>query len=327
MGRMLGSDPDQLDGLGDTLTRAGDRLNAIGGEVSSLLAYAGWEGGDADDFRWQWHHQLTGILRATATESHEAARLLHRNAQEQRVASGDHGDLGGGHWSLGRGTTGTDGQPGFAMPWEWIEGVMLGGGLAALPPGLLNAADGGLFGADLKKLVKQLPDTFKKWSVDDVPGFTKGFAGFAGKLGPLQILSTGVDVYALVDHVRNGDPEHEVFNSAVNVAFDAALIGLAVGAVTVGGPAIGIAALAVGGAQLAFNIYTTFDAEGALNWTQDRIADVAHAVDQTAHAISDTAAAVGGAIAGTADAVGDVAGAVGGVLSGGLDAVGEFFAF
>jgi hypothetical protein len=327
MGRMLGSDPDQLDGLGDTLNRAADRLNAIGGEVSSLLAYAGWEGGDADDFRWQWHHQLTAILRTTATQTHEAARTLHVNAQEQRVASGEHWGSGVGGPGPWPDTAGTGGQAGFRMPWNQIEAVMLAGGLAALPSSLLNAAKDGILGADLKKRVGQFPDILKKWVVNDVPGFTKGFAGVAGKLGPLQIFSTGVDIYSLVDHAANSDPEHEVFNSAVNVAFDAALIGLAIGAVTVGGPAIGVAALAVGGAQLAFNIYTSIDEEGALNWAQDRVADVAHAFDHAAHTISDTAAAVGGAIAGTADAIGDVADAVGGVVSGGLDAVGEFFAF
>jgi hypothetical protein len=325
MGRMLGSDPDQLDGLGDTLNRAGDRLNAIGGEVSSLLAYAGWEGGDADDFRWQWHHQLTAILRAAASQSHEAARVLHINAQEQRIASGDHSGWNGSHSSSG---SGTGGPPGFAVSWdEIVDDVMLVGGLAAFPLSLLSAAKDGLLGADLKRWAGQLPDTFQKWAVNDVPGFTKGFAGVVGKLGPLQILSTGIDVFSLVGDVRNSAPEHEVFNSAVDVAFDAALIGLAVGAVVVGGPAIGIAALAVGGAQLAFNIYTEFDEEGAWNWMQDRGADVSHAFDQTAHTVSDAAVAVGGAIVGTVDAIGDVADAVGGVVSGGLDAVGEFFAF
>lgn len=320
MGRMLGSDPDQLDGLGDTLTRAGDRLNAIGGEVSSLLAYAGWEGGDADDFRWQWHHQLAAILRATAAQSHEAARVLHGNAQEQRGASADHG---GGSFGPMPGTSGSGGPPGFSMPWSDIEKVMLAGGLLAYPVGLLGAAKDGFLGTNLRKLVDGLPGLVSKLAIDDVPGFETGARRLLGKIGPLSIVSTFVDGFALVDHSMNGR-EPQAFNSGVNFALGVTAIGLGIGAAVVAAPAaatvLGIGALAVGGAQLAFGIYTSFDEEGAWNWVQDRGADISNAFDHAAHEVSDTVNAVG-------SAVGEAVDVIEGVVSGGLDAVGDFLGF
>jgi hypothetical protein len=288
MGQMVGSDPDQLDSLGDLLTKASDRLNAIGGEVNSLLTYTGWEGGDAEDFRWQWHHQLTGILHATAVQSQEAARVLQVNAAEQRSASADHG---GGFPGLTPSPAWTSGTPGSdAAPW-WdpvldFAGVTLG---AFSGVGLLNKA-------------------FE--AAEKLPNYLEPFARFTGKAadlvpGPVLLALSGV-----VDGVKffGGDPgDPDTVNAGVDLGLDVIEAGLLIG--TAFCPPLAVALVTTEAVHFGFDVITAIDPT-----LPTRVAD----------GMSDF---VAGAVEDTADAIGDASEAVGGVISGGVDAVGKFLGF
>jgi hypothetical protein len=291
MGRVLGSDPDQLDGLGDTLTRAGDRLDAIGGEVSSLLAYADWEGGDADDFRWQWHHQLTAILHTTATQSHEAARVLHVNAQEQRTASGDRGFGYPGVPGYPAGPGGTPGASSGDHPIDLVLDVAGLLGAAVTSAELLDKAFGALGTPERLAKLAGLAGGVAKWvdnpASDVVSLFVDGGTFFHG----------------LAEH--SDDPK------TVNAGVDFALTGMEL-ALAAGGlvcPPLAVAAVVTKAVHFGFDALAAIDpalpsdiADGVSDFVADRVAD-------------------------TADTIGDVADVVGGVVSGGLGAVGKFFAF
>lgn len=291
MGRMLGSDPDQLDGLGDTLTRAGDRFNAIGGEVSSLLAHTGWEGGDADDFRWQWHHQLTAILRATATQSHEAARVLHINAQEQRTASADHG---GGPRVPGYSSGGDDRAAGLPQGEHLIDFLLGFGGLvgtAVAGAELLDDAFGGLgTPQQLTKLAGLAADVVR-WVDNPVADIAS------------IVIDGGTFLHGLAEHP--GDPE------TVNAGVDVALTGIELALIAGGAvcPPLAVAGLVTKAVHFGFDVVAEIDPElpsAIANGVSDFVADRANDA---------------------VDAIGDAADVVGGVMSGGVDAVGKFFGF
>lgn len=288
MGRMVGSDPDQLDSLGDLLSRSADRLNAIGGEINSLLTYTGWEGGDAEDFRWRWHHQLTGILHTTAVQSQEAARVLRVNAAEQRSVSADYG----------AGFPGLMPSPAWpsrsaeadAEPW-WDSALDFAG-----------VALGAMSGIGL------LHDAFK--AARRVPGYLEPVARFAGKVDKLLPTPVSIGLNGVVDSINffGGDPDDpETVNAGVDLGLDVIEAGLAVG--TVFCPPLGLALVATEAVHFGFDVVTAIDPT-----LPTRIAD----------GMSDF---VSDAAENTVDVVGSAAEVVGGVISGGVNAVGKFLGF
>jgi hypothetical protein len=91
---MTGADPDALDRQAHRLVTAADRLEAIRGEITTVLARTAWEGGDGDDFRHDWETVLSGRLRQAAEWLQQASSVLHGNAEQQRQASSDFGGVG-----------------------------------------------------------------------------------------------------------------------------------------------------------------------------------------------------------------------------------------
>jgi len=294
MGRMLGNDPDQLDGLGDMLTRSAERLGAIGTEVSVLLAHAGWEGGDAEEFQWQWHHQLTGILRSTAAQNHEAARVLHINAQEQRAASGDY--AGGGYHGLFPGGTGgtTNGDWSVSCA-ETASNIGLG--LIGL---LGTAAGANTLLAKAFDMVEEPPPGLKALAggVEKLERFMEKGGGVA-----LGLLSLYKDVNAFSTALACGDNRAETVNAGVDTVFDVVEVGLGVGAFVC--PPLGVAAAVVSIAHFTFDAVVEFDPE---------------LPTQIADGMTEFADNV-------ADSVGDAADAAAGVVTGGVNAVANFFGF
>lgn len=288
MGRMLGSDPDQLDGLGDTLTRSADRLNAIGGEVSSLLAYAGWEGGDADEFRWQWHHQLTGILHATAAQNHEAARVLRINAHEQRAASEGYASPG---------FPGQHGNP----PVRGGSGIPFGDGWELV--GLFST-----FITGNSVLASAFQALGAPESMKTLAGAVKGLDHFLK--GPALIFglpSMLNDAYVFGAGLGSGDSSPETVNAGVDTVFNVVELSLLAGTI-VCPPAAPVLGAVLGVTTAA---HFAFDAVVAIDPTLP---------SQIADGMSDFADSA-------VDSVGDVADAVTGVVSGGVDAVTNFFGF
>ncbi|HEX6359199.1 hypothetical protein [Actinophytocola sp.] len=277
---MLGNDPDQLDGLGDLLTRSAERLGAIGTEVSVLLAGAGWEGCDAEEFRWQWHHQLTGILHSTAAQNHEAARVLHTNAQEQRAASSDHaglfpGGFGGavpGDWSVSCAETAPD------IGWELI--------------GLL----GTVVGAN-----SLLADTFKAFGKPppQLASFAAGVKGLDNILkGPgiaLSALSLVDDMNTFATGLACGGNRADTVNAGVDTVLGVVELGLGVGALVF--PPLGAAAVVATAAHFAFDAVVAIDPE-----LPTRIAD---GMSDFADTVADS---VGDAVTGGVDAVANLFG-------------------
>jgi hypothetical protein len=295
MGRMLGSDPDQLDRLGDALARSADRLNAIGGEVSSLLAYAGWDGGDADEFHWHWHHQLTGILRATAVQNDEAARILHRNAQEQRAASADH--FGGGF----PGVWLSSGWPPPGSDFDLWSGLHPGFDFSLDLAALIGSA------ATAAELLNRTFDAMK------APAHLAGFAGLVGNVArwskrwlpaPVSVLVDGTAfVHGIFEHPN--DPK--TVNAGVDTALSVLELGLLAGGV-VCPPLLGFAV-----------------ATKAVHFGFDAIAAIDPALPtQIANGMSDF---VADKVGDAADAVGDAAEAAAGVVSGGVNSVANFLGF
>lgn len=291
MGRMLGSDPDQLDSLGDLLSKSADRLNAIGGEVNSLLTYTGWEGGDAEDFRWQWHHQLTGILHTTAVQSQEAARVLRVNAAEQRSASADYG---AGFPGLMPSPAWTSAPPGTdAEPW-WHPGLDFVLDVAGLA-GFMVA------GSEMMSMAR---DTLKG------PGLLASLAVRSGSMASKLLpggVSLGIDGAKFIDGLLGHRNDPDTVNAGVDVGLDLVEMGLLAGSVACP-PLLGF--------YVATKIvHFGFDAVTAVDPTlPTRIADGMS--DFVADTVEDTV-----------DAIGDASEAVGGVISGGVNAVGRFLGF
>ena len=296
MGRMLGNDPDQLDGLGDMLTRSAERLGAIGTEVSVLLAHAGWEGGDAEEFQWQWHHQLTGILRSTAAQNHEAARVLHINAQEQRAASGDY--AGGGYPGLFPGGTGGTANGDWSVPcaetapnigWELfgLLGTFLGANSV-----LAGAFDG-----------LGVPPELKSFATK-VQGLDKFLNKGPGLLLGLPSLYNDANTFAT--GLASGGNRAETVNAGVDTVFGVVEFGLGVAALfPLATPVVGPALAVTSAAHFAFDAVVAINPE---------------LPTQIADGMTEFADNV-------ADSVGDVADAAAGVVTGGVNTVANFFGF
>ncbi|MFI9006800.1 hypothetical protein ACIGNX_06145 [Actinosynnema sp. NPDC053489] len=103
MGQVLGSDLDQLDGLGRAFADAAERLEALRAEVGCAVAFGPWQGVDADDSRSRWD----GHLASAASALRERGGWLLVRAQQQRTAGGaaafDVRPWSGGEWLAGGG--------------------------------------------------------------------------------------------------------------------------------------------------------------------------------------------------------------------------------
>lgn len=86
-----GADSDALDALAAQMAEAAEGLDRIGVAVRSRLYNAPWQGGDADCFRQDWDGPHRVRLTSAALRLRGAAELLHRNAADQRLASGSDG--------------------------------------------------------------------------------------------------------------------------------------------------------------------------------------------------------------------------------------------
>lgn len=114
MSSMIGADPDALDRQAHRLVTAADRLEAIRGEITTVLGRTRWEGGDGDDFRHDWETVLSGRLGQAAEWLQQASSVLRGNAEQQRQASSDFGGVGSS--ALG-GVGGAGGREGGGIAW------------------------------------------------------------------------------------------------------------------------------------------------------------------------------------------------------------------
>jgi uncharacterized protein YukE len=85
--QMVGSNPDELKALADTMRRAGRRLDAMWQDLDIRLREAPWTGPNADAFRDHWQHYSRRALTNVASMLDHAAVTLARNADEQLEAS------------------------------------------------------------------------------------------------------------------------------------------------------------------------------------------------------------------------------------------------
>jgi hypothetical protein len=299
MAVMSGADADSLDDLGRRMTQAADLLDAIRHEVSAVLGRAAWEGDDAADFHGQWNHRLSGLLHTTTSATRDASTRLHRNAFEQRRASGT--DSGDPTAPLGRPGGQVGGGIGVGDVWDWAS---LTAGTVKLGVDGLKAA--GKF-ADSGFVQSMIKDRALFGLTDDAAGL-KGIVHAADKLGPLALIGAGVDGYTLGSELaRGGDWDREKTDAVVDVAFDIAE------AATIEFPP---AALVIGGAHLAFDAYEMLPD------------NVHHAIEgAVVDAAKDVVNAHVEAVKAEVHVVQDVAKATGHVVSGGVNAAKKFLGF
>ncbi|MEU0880518.1 hypothetical protein ABZ345_18095 [Lentzea sp. NPDC005914] len=88
---VIGSDPDQLDQLAATMLACADQLDGVRSELAFVLVSSPWQGGDAEEFRWQWGHQLAGLLQGASVAFREAGGRVRGDAAQQRHASANDG--------------------------------------------------------------------------------------------------------------------------------------------------------------------------------------------------------------------------------------------
>jgi uncharacterized protein YukE len=108
---MVGSNPEELVSLAQTMRRAGQRLDSTWQDIDTLLRTVAWAGPAAETFRADWGRHRRQALADTATLLERASTALVRNADEQRQASTE---AGGSDWG-GPGTQGPGG-PGTQAP-------------------------------------------------------------------------------------------------------------------------------------------------------------------------------------------------------------------
>ncbi|GAA3285387.1 hypothetical protein Dvina_31100 [Dactylosporangium vinaceum] len=293
MAVMWGADADELDDLGRRMTQAADLLDAVRHEVSAALGRAAWDGDDAADFHGQWNHRLAGLLQTTTNATRDASTRLHRNAAEQRRASGtDSGNPtaplarpGGGGGDGGWGGDGSGFGPGQA--WEW--GSLFAGTVMLGVDGLdVFKKIGAVDRFAHRPLVELLTKEHALFGLADDATGLKGVVHAADRLGPLALIGAGVDGYTLGSELaRGGDWDRKKTDAAVDVAFDIA----EAAAITVPPLALGIGAVHVG-----FDLYEKLPPnvhhaiEGAVvNAAKDVVNAHVEAVKAEVHLVQDVA--------------------------------------
>ena len=95
---MVGSNPEELVALAQTMRRAGQRLDRSWQEIDSALRTAPWSGPAAESFRGDWHQHRRRSLAEVATLLERASAALERNAADQTTTSAA---AGGSAWGGG----------------------------------------------------------------------------------------------------------------------------------------------------------------------------------------------------------------------------------
>jgi hypothetical protein len=301
MATMSGADADQLDEVGRRMTQAADHLDNIRHEVTTALGRAPWEGDDAADFQGLWNHRLAGLLQTTTAATRDASSRLHRNADQQRRASGS--------------DTGNPLAPTTRFTAAESSGVDLGG----LWDKASLAAGGIMLGKDYLehfKDVKAVDKFLRRPLVDallkerSIPGIAedatgvKGIIGDLDDIGPLALVSTAVDSYRLGSLLAQGKFNRDTLDAGVDTVLDVASV------------AFPPAAIVIDTGHLLFDGY-------------EMLPDNVHKAIEGAVASGATAvasAAVDGAKADLKVAE-DVASTAGHIVSGGVDGVKKIFGF
>lgn len=87
----IGADPEQLKALSGRVDALGRQLDRSGSLIDTTLHQTRWNGRDADEFRVMWSRQHRASIIRAATTCGQVAQLLTRQAEEQTLASDDHG--------------------------------------------------------------------------------------------------------------------------------------------------------------------------------------------------------------------------------------------
>lgn len=265
MGQMVGADIEQLNALGAEMNRQADRLDQIRGELGAGLARSTWDGVDADDFRYQWESQLSGLLCGVSEVMRDRAGVLRQNAEQQRITS----EAAGG--SLGGWSGGHSGGAGGDHP----------GGIGSLiTADRLSILLGGLWVASGIAELRAKAGIGK-----DIPALR-----VAGPVvrGALDKLTTVYDVGKFVHGLATDPGSNDTWNTGAGLGFTAAA-GIA-GAIC---PPVGIG-IAIAG--VAYSIATEINpnlTKDIANDIADAGRDVMNAVDTGTKLVGDGAKAAG----------------------------------
>jgi hypothetical protein len=263
---MVGADTEQLSALGAAMDRQADRLDQVRSELGAGLAFSTWDGVDAEDFRYQWDNQLSGLLLGISDTLRSQAGVLRQNAEQQRVASESTvGSLHGGGFQVDGGS----GQPGLSS--------------GLLSPGHLSILLGGLFiASDVAEMLGKHGIGKELTALRVVgPVVTKGLAG----------VSLLWDAATFVNEVATNPGSDDAWNSGANLAFSVAATGAGLMC-----PPVGIA-IAVAG--LGYNIATEINPSLTRDIVDDignAGRDVMNAVDTGMDLLGDGVEAVGGIV-------------------------------
>jgi hypothetical protein len=248
---VIGSDPDQLDQLAATMLACADRLDGVRSELAFVLVSSPWRGGDAEDFCWQWGHQLAGMLQGASAAFREAEARVRVNAAQQRGVSADDGASAPSGGRAGRGGWGGDGFDPLGIAAGFGAGLMNVLGYASGAVDLVKDAHRGLFGGHWGKnaadQIMRIADAVRVG--DSVPLRIAG--EFLSKWAlPIDVVNTVIDSADFVAEYEKDPRSAETFSSGVSAVLGVA--GVAAGvtglvAVGVGAAPVAAAAAAVGG--------------------------------------------------------------------------------
>lgn len=238
---MIGSDPDQLDQLAATMLACADRLDGVRSELAFVLVSSPWRGGDAEDFRWQWGHQLAGMLQGASAAFREAEARVRVNAAQQRHASADDG---GGAPIAGR----TGGGGGGGGGWGAGDLLAIAAGFGVEAMRWLGYASGA---------VERVKDAHRGWlgawaknASDHVVRFEDSvrlgnsvplrFAGeLLGKVAlPVDAVNTAISGKKFVDALQENPRGTAAFSEGVSTVLGAAGVVVGVAALAGAGPAV-----------------------------------------------------------------------------------------
>ena len=185
-----GMDLDQVRGHADGLGQQAQQLQALVQQVDALVDQAGWvwPGPDADAFRDAWFSAYRSSLDTAASQLGDAVLVLHRQIEEQALASGE--PVPGGSFAI----PGLPGLPGL-LGLPGLGGFDPLGALrdALAQTGILRTIEG--MAVDLRSIYLRIP-------VDKLPWSHPAFHHLHGLLGGLGIFADGAD---FIDGLLHGD--------------------------------------------------------------------------------------------------------------------------
>lgn len=309
MSAVIGSDPEQLEQLAAALLAGAERLDEVRSELAFVLVSSPWQGGDAEDFRWQWGHQLAGLLQGASAAFREAGGRVRGNAAQQRQASADDGGQAGapfaGRAGAGGGSDRVDGFDPLGIAAAFGVTAMRTLGFGAGLVGVVQDAHHGLL--KTKWLQNTAHEVVRL--ADDVRvggAVPLRIAGeFLSKWAlPIDVVNTAVDGAQFVEEHEKNPRSAATFSAGVSTVLGVAgvaatvtgLVALGVGAA----PVVGAAAAVGGGLFL-----------GGVAWDLIEETPVDDWVNTGLWALSDGVNAAGDAVR---DGVGDI-------INGGLNAL------